>query len=67
LGKTLKENTMKKIRIAQIGVLHDHAPVIFDSLMKLEDFEVVGFAREEAGAPLTGAFVGASAGGLIHD
>lgn len=51
---------MKKIRIAQIGVLHDHAPVIFDSLMKLEDFEVVGFAREEAGAPLTGAFVGAS-------
>ena len=51
---------MKKIRIAQIGVLHDHAPVIFDSLMKLEDFEVVGFAREAASAPLTGAFVGAS-------
>lgn len=36
---------MNKIKIAQIGVSHDHARDIFDSINALEDvFEVVGFA-----------------------
>jgi predicted dehydrogenase len=37
---------MKKIKIAQIGVGHDHACNIFDTLRHLTDlFEVVGYAR----------------------
>ena len=43
---------MKKLRIAQIGIGHDHADDIFFSLCKLSDFyEVVGYAlppEEEA-------------------
>lgn len=36
---------MKKIKIAQIGVSHDHARDIFDSITALDDvFEVAGFA-----------------------
>lgn len=36
---------MKKIKIAQIGVSHDHARDIFDSITALDDvFDVAGFA-----------------------
>ncbi|MBR0390882.1 MAG: Gfo/Idh/MocA family oxidoreductase [Oscillospiraceae bacterium] len=39
---------MKKIRIAQIGVEHDHASMIMNSLRTQKDiFEVVGFADPE--------------------
>lgn len=38
---------MKKIKVAQIGVKHDHAPAAFKSITHLTDeFEVVGFATE---------------------
>ena len=37
---------MKKIRIAQIGIGHDHASAIFDTLCTMkDDFEVVGYAK----------------------
>ena len=37
---------MKKIRIAQIGIGHDHAGVIFSALRRMTDvFEVVGYAE----------------------
>ena len=36
---------MRKIKVAQIGTLHDHAPSAFETLCKLTDyFEVVGYA-----------------------
>lgn len=39
---------MKKIRIAQIGVGHDHGPLIFKSIAKQTDiYEVVGYALPE--------------------
>lgn len=44
---------MQKIKIAQIGTGHDHAPVVFDALQRLpEIFEVVGYAQvpEDGGA-----------------
>lgn len=44
---------MQKIKIAQIGMGHDHAPVVFDALQRLpEIFEVVGYAQvpEDGGA-----------------
>ena len=35
---------MKRVRIAQIGIAHDHATSIFDSLLRLDEiFEVKGF------------------------
>ena len=41
-----KIGNMKKIKIAQIGIGHDHAGVIFNALNKLTDiFEVVGYAE----------------------
>lgn len=45
--------SMQKIKIAQIGTGHDHAPVVFDALQRLpEIFEVVGYAQvpEDGGA-----------------
>ena len=34
---------MKRVRIAQIGIAHDHAAFIFDSLLRLDEiFEVKG-------------------------
>lgn len=37
---------MRKIRIAQIGIGHDHADQVFTSLNAMEDvFEVVGYAK----------------------
>ena len=42
---------MKKIRIGQIGIEHDHAAMAFDSLCRQSDiFEVVGYAVEEPAA-----------------
>jgi hypothetical protein len=39
---------MKKIKIAQIGIGHDHANAIFDALNRLTDvFDVVGYAEVE--------------------
>lgn len=39
---------MKKLKIAQIGIGHDHAPMIFQSLKKQTDkYEVVGYALPE--------------------
>ena len=39
---------MNKVRIAQIGIGHDHAPEIFPALCGLKDyFEVVGYALPE--------------------
>ena len=39
---------MKRIRVAQIGIGHDHAGMIFKSLKKLPDlFEIVGYAPVE--------------------
>ncbi len=38
---------MRKVKIAQIGIKHDHAPAAFKSITHLTDeFEVVGFATE---------------------
>ena len=34
---------MKKIKIAQIGMAHDHAGVTFSALSKIDDFDVVGY------------------------
>lgn len=43
---------MKKIKIAQIGVGHDHATFIYDSLLRLKDFfEVKGFCVCEGEEP----------------
>lgn len=43
---------MKKIKIAQIGVGHDHATFIYDSLLRLNDFfEVKGFCVCEGEEP----------------
>lgn len=37
---------MRKIKVAQIGIGHDHANVIFDAINRLsDDFEVVGYAE----------------------
>ncbi len=39
----------KKIKVAQIGTGHDHAPMTFESMCKLtEDYEVVGIAEPVA-------------------
>ena len=39
---------MKKIRVAQIGIGHDHATAAIGSLRKLTDlFEVVGYVAPE--------------------
>ena len=38
---------MRKIKVAQIGVLHDHASVTFRSITDMTDvFDVVGYATE---------------------
>ena len=38
---------MRKIKVAQIGVQHDHASVIYRSITHLSDiFDVVGIAVE---------------------
>lgn len=38
---------MRKLKVAQIGILHDHAPAAFGSITYLKDeYEVVGFATE---------------------
>lgn len=39
---------MRKIRVAQIGIAHDHATAIFNTLKKLPDlFEIAGYALPE--------------------
>lgn len=38
---------MEKIKIAQIGVGHDHATAVLGGFRKCEDFEVVGYALPE--------------------
>ena len=44
---------MKKVKIAQIGIGHDHATMIFESIVKQSDiFEVVGYHLPEGEAEL---------------
>ena len=53
---------MKKIKIAQIGTGHDHAPAVFSTLRRLPElFEVVGCAEvpEDDGACVSEAYKGA--------
>ena len=41
-----EKNKMRKIKIAQIGIGHDHAAVVFSAINRLTDiFEVVGYAE----------------------
>lgn len=42
----LEKGKMKKIKIAQIGIGHDHACQVFETLKKMNDvFDVVGYAK----------------------
>ena len=41
---------MKKVRVAQVGSGHDHAPMAFRTLQKNTDcFDLVGFAESTPG------------------
>ena len=44
-----QEKQMEKIRIAQIGVTHEHAPGIMATLRKMPDvFEIAGYVDDSA-------------------
>ena len=54
---------MKKLKVVQIGIGHDHAPAAFETMCRLSDrFEVVGYAPvgDEAERPLMNVYKGHS-------